>query len=92
MNLTQRRLKVLKSAERELDDLPEAAYKEAVNAIADLIEDPYPPGSIPLRNYRDVYRIRVYHDRYRLVYRVSEHQQKVVIWRVRPRATAYIGL
>ena len=92
MNLIEWRLKVLKSAERELDELPEAAYREVVNAIADLIEDPHPPGSIPLRNYRDVYRVRVYHDRYRLVYQVSRHQQTIVIWRVRPRATAYIGL
>ena len=52
MNLIEWRLKVLKSAERELDELPEAAYREVVNAIADLIEDPHPPGSIDRKSTR----------------------------------------
>jgi mRNA-degrading endonuclease RelE of RelBE toxin-antitoxin system len=64
---------------------------EALEAIADLEEDPFPMGSIPLRGYTNLYRLRFYRDRFRLVYTVSEKQRRVIVERVRPRATAYTG-
>jgi mRNA-degrading endonuclease RelE of RelBE toxin-antitoxin system len=45
-----------------------------------------------LRGYNNLYRIRFWHNRFRLVYYVSEKQHKVVVTRVRPRGTAYIGM
>ena len=79
-------------ARRHLDELEDRVRIEAMRAIVDLREDPFPPGSVPLRGYRDVYRIRFYRDQYRIVYRVSEKQGTVLIWRVRPRGSAYHGL
>jgi mRNA-degrading endonuclease RelE of RelBE toxin-antitoxin system len=70
-----------------------AAEKEsAVDCILELADNPFPPGAIALRGYRNLYRIRFYRGRYRLIYAVYEKQQKVVVTRVRPRGTAYIGM
>jgi mRNA-degrading endonuclease RelE of RelBE toxin-antitoxin system len=41
---------------------------------------------------KDRVAIRFYRDQYRIIYRFSEHQHKVIIWRVRPRGSAYRGL
>jgi mRNA-degrading endonuclease RelE of RelBE toxin-antitoxin system len=79
-------------ARRHLDELEDRVRIEAMRTIADLREDPFPPGHVQLRGYRDVHRIRFYRDQYRLLYRVSEQQRKVIVWRVRPRGSAYAGL
>ena len=65
---------------------------EAAQTLADLIESPIPFDAIPLRGYPDSYRIRLYRDQYRILYRISEHQRRVIVERVRPRGTAYQGL
>ncbi len=79
-------------ARRHLDELEDRVRIEAMQAIVDLREDPFPPGHVQLRGYRDVYRIRFYRDQYRMIYRVSEKRGTVLIWRVRPRGRAYRGL
>ena len=83
---------LLSSAEREFDGLDDGVRRAAASAISDLAEDPIPFGAVPLRGYRNLYRIRVYFDQYRIVYRLSVKQRKVIIWRVRSRASAYRGL
>ncbi|MBM3775623.1 MAG: type II toxin-antitoxin system RelE/ParE family toxin [Acidobacteria bacterium] len=88
---TKWKVEVLPSAQRELDVLGDPVRREATQAIADLGEDPFPPGHIRLEGFRDRYRIRFYRDQYRIVYRVSEQQQKVVVLRIRSRGTAYGG-
>lgn len=85
-------IKIPSSAQRQLEVLADSVWREAMDAIADLSEDPFPSGSIPLRGHAGLYRIRIYRNQYRVVYRVSERQHKVVIERVRPRASAYRGL
>lgn len=65
---------------------------EAAQAIQYLAEDPLPQGSVELRGHPNVYRIRCCRDSYRIVYRVSAQQRKVIVLRVRPRASAYQGL
>jgi mRNA-degrading endonuclease RelE of RelBE toxin-antitoxin system len=45
-----------------------------------------------LEGQTNLYRIRFYREQYRIVYRVSEHQRRVIVERVRPRGTAYRGL
>jgi mRNA-degrading endonuclease RelE of RelBE toxin-antitoxin system len=65
---------------------------QAAQAIADLIESPIPFDAVPLRGYADSYRIRFYRDQYRILYRVSKPRRKVIVWRVRPRGSAYTGL
>ena len=75
--------------------LPPAAsssFCRAVRAIFELAENPFLAGSIALRGYTNLYRVRFWHGRFRMVYHVSEKQRKVVVTRVRPRGTAYIGM
>lgn len=60
--------------------------------MRDLEEDPFPEGSTELEGHRGVYRIRCGDDAYRIVYRVSEKRRKVIVQRIRPRASAYRGL
>lgn len=86
------KIKIPNSAQRELDRLPDNVWQEGIEAIADLREDPLPYGSILLEGYTDLYRIRFYRNQYRIVYRVSEQQRRVIIMRVRPRGSAYQGL
>lgn len=76
----------------EFRQLGDKVKVEAVRAIQDLAEDPFPEGSIELRGLPNVYRIRCCKDAYRIVYRVSGKQRKVIVLRVRPRASAYHGL
>jgi len=45
-----------------------------------------------LRGNPGFFRIRFYRDAYRIVYGVSGKQRKVIIQRLRPRASAYYGL
>jgi len=85
-------IRIPNSAQRELDELPDSVWREAIEAIADLREDPFPYDSVLLEGHSDLYRIKFYRNQYRMVYRVSERQRRVIIVRVRPRGTAYRGL
>ena len=80
------------SARREFKLLGARERNAAVRAIFDLAENFFLEGSIALRGYSNLYRIRFWHGRFRMVYYVSEKQRKVVVTRVRPRGTAYIGM
>jgi mRNA-degrading endonuclease RelE of RelBE toxin-antitoxin system len=80
------------SARREFKLLGARERNAAVRAIFELAENPFLAGSIALRGYSNLYRIRFWQGRFRMVYHVSEKQRKVVVTRVRPRGTAYIGM
>lgn len=80
------------SARKEFHQLDDRVKAEAEQAIADLAEDPFPPGSIELRGHPGFYRIPFYRNAYRIVYSISEKQRKVIIQRLRPRRSAYHGL
>jgi mRNA-degrading endonuclease RelE of RelBE toxin-antitoxin system len=80
------------SARREFKLLGARERSAAVRAIFDLAENPFLAGSIALRGYSNLYRIRFWHGRFRMIYYVSEKQHKVVVTRLRPRGTAYIGM
>lgn len=84
-------VKFTKSSDAEIDGLPENVRQEAYEAIADVGEDPYLDGSIELDGYPGHRRIHFYRGRYRIVYMVSEKQRRVIVTRIRPRGTAYIG-
>jgi mRNA-degrading endonuclease RelE of RelBE toxin-antitoxin system len=85
-------VEIVKSASRELDALTDSVRHTAVETIAGLEEDPFPPGSILPRGYTNLYRLKFYREAYRIVYVVSEKQRRVIVRRIRPRATAYDGL
>lgn len=86
------RVKVLPQAQKELDQLPDSVRLEALNAIQDLADDPFPPDCMPMRGYPYRYRIKLYGNQYRLIYDVSETPKAIKILRVRLRTDAYRGL
>jgi mRNA-degrading endonuclease RelE of RelBE toxin-antitoxin system len=79
------------SAQRELDHLDDSARSEAIEAILGLEEDPFVVGSVLLRGYTNLYRVKFYRDTHRLIYTVSEKQRRVIVERVRPRSSASDG-
>ena len=92
----QWQIEFLAAAQRELDQLADAAgddaYDEILRDILDLEENPLPPGSVHLRGTKDFYRIYTYRSMYRVVYRVLFGKRKVLVERIRPRPSAYSGL
>jgi len=86
------RVSLRPSADREIGELDDSVRREAIAVIADLKDDPLPSGSVLLRGYRDLYRVRFYREQFRIVYSVSVRSRKVVIERVRRRGVAYVGL
>ena len=63
-----------------------------MQAILELSEDPFHPAPFPCAATQACTCIRAYRDQYRIVYRVSETQERVIVERVRARSTAYRGL
>ena len=85
-------VRVRPSASSELAELDDNVKAEALSAIAELREDPFPPDSIKLRGHADLYRVRLYLNQYRIVYQVSLKQRRVIVTRVRRRKDVYRGL
>ena len=79
-------------ARRDFKKLDEDVQQDAAQSIADLIEDPYPRDCIELENQPGLFRIYFFKNQYRIVYSVSQKQRKLIVERIRPRGTAYIGL
>lgn len=86
------RVSIRPSADHEIDELDDSVRREAIAVITDLKDDPFPSGSLLLRGYRDLYRIRFYRDQFRIVYSVSPRSRRIIIERVRRRGNAYVGL
>jgi mRNA-degrading endonuclease RelE of RelBE toxin-antitoxin system len=86
------RVSIRPSAVHEIDQLDDSVRLEAIAVLADLRDDPFLSGSLLLRGYRNLYRVRFYRDRFRIVYSVSARSRKIVIERVRSRGDAYVGL
>jgi mRNA-degrading endonuclease RelE of RelBE toxin-antitoxin system len=79
------------SAGRELASLSDA-LAEATSLLAEeLSENPFPPDAEALKGHRDWYRVP-FASGWRMVYRVSRSNRRVLITRIRPRGSAYEGL
>lgn len=85
------RVELLPSAERELAKLDEATRADVLDTLEYLREVPVPDEAEELRGHPRRYRIYVGAG-YRLVYRVSVKQRKIIVQRIRPRGKAYVGL
>jgi mRNA-degrading endonuclease RelE of RelBE toxin-antitoxin system len=83
------RIKLTPAAEAGLEQILRlfggSAYREALDEILALKEDPTPPESVHLRKTKAEYRIRLYRSMYRAIYQVSIGQQLVIVTRVGPR-------
>jgi len=77
---------ILRRAQKELAQLPDAAYERVKNAIPRLAENPRPPGRRKLSG-RDDCRIRV--GDYRVIYEIDDAQQTVTVLHVGHRRDVY---
>jgi mRNA interferase RelE/StbE len=77
----------VRSARRELEQLPAQVVTRVVRAVRALQEVPRPRGSRKLAGEEVTYRLRV--GQYRVVYEVDDHNRGVLITRVRHRKEAY---
>ena len=89
MDSDYRTVELSRAAERDTDALSDSVYRDVIEEILALEDDPFPPGSKPLRT-PGLYSIRVYDQAYRVVYGVSK--RRIFIERIRPRRIAYAGL
>lgn len=80
------RILIRRTAEKEIERVPDAPRRAVVRRIRALGADPRPPGSQKLAG-RDAYRIR--HGDYRVVYTIDDTRRIVTIVRVAHRSDVY---
>jgi mRNA interferase RelE/StbE len=83
-------LHLKRSAERDLDRMPEMLYERMAAAILGLETQAHPPGCKKLRGAADLYRVRV--GSYRIVYTVNDAKRALDILAVRHRRETYRSL
>jgi mRNA interferase RelE/StbE len=79
-----------RKALRELSRLPKSVVQRSLARIEDLEIDPFPIGSRPLKEQKNLYRIRVGH--YRIVYHVNTDAKSIRVLRVAHRKDVYKDL
>lgn len=78
------KIRVTKTAKKEISRLPDLVREEVRQAIRELNVDPKPLGSEPLlRELRGRYKLRI--DGYRIIYSIKEDDQTVMVLTVRAR-------
>jgi mRNA interferase RelE/StbE len=80
------KLKVKKSAEKELGEIPKRDLLKIINKIQSLSDDPHPEGSIKLSN-QEKYRLRV--GNYRVLYKVEDNILTIFIVKIGHRKDIY---
>jgi len=79
-------VKLKRSAEKELDNLPTKIHHKVINILLSLKENPFPHNVKKLRG-REGYRIRV--GDYRILYLVDESDKNIEIVSVAHRKEVY---
>ena len=79
-------IRILRSAEKEMERLPKVVHSRISNRILSLENNPRPKGAKKLST-RDEYRLRV--GNYRILYTVSESESAVTIIAVGHRREVY---
>jgi mRNA-degrading endonuclease RelE of RelBE toxin-antitoxin system len=83
-------IELSQSAQRELRLLEDGPRQADIDLLEDLRElGPMLITSIQLRAHKDVWRARFHQDRYRMIYQVAKGQKRIIVKRIRIRATAY---
>jgi mRNA interferase RelE/StbE len=80
-------LQLERSAEKDLDRIPDDRLGPLVAGIRALAETPRPPGAVKLVGSDSDWRVRV--GRYRIIYEVDDDARIVRVYRVRHRSHAY---
>jgi len=79
-------VKLKRSAEKELDNLPTKIHDKVINILLSLKENPFPRNSKKLRG-REGYRIRV--GDYRILYLVDDLDKNIEVISVAHRREVY---
>ncbi|PLS78482.1 MAG: type II toxin-antitoxin system mRNA interferase toxin, RelE/StbE family [Chloroflexi bacterium] len=80
------RIVIVRSAQKELANLPDAVYDRVVAAIQSLATTPCPVGCVKLQGSED-WRIRV--GAYRIIYRINDDELVVTVIKVGHRGSVY---
>ena len=80
------KIRVKKSAEKELSKIPEKELLKILDKIKSLSDDPHPTGSIKLTN-QEKYRVRV--GNYRILYKIEDNILTVFVVKVGHRKDIY---
>lgn len=76
----------LRRAQKDLGNLPNTEYEQVRDAIADLANNPRPPGCKKLSG-RDGWRIRI--GDYRVIYEINDKELVVTVVRIGNRRDIY---
>lgn len=79
-------------AKQDLRKLDEGPKRDAAELIHDLEEDPTSVPAIPLRAHAPGTMRARFHGTYRMVYQISKAEKRVIVSRIKHRATAYKGM
>ena len=82
-------VRIKRSAEKEMDRLPERTFERVAQVILGLERDPRPSGSKKLRGVHD-YRLRV--GQYRILYSIDDRERVVEVMAVGHRREVYRGI
>jgi mRNA interferase RelE/StbE len=81
------RIEFLKTAKKELANLPKQMQRRIATKIDSLLLDPYPPDSKKLKNGNGRYRIRA--GDYRVIYRLEDDQLVILVIKIGHRRDVY---
>ncbi len=81
------RIEVSATAEKQIRKLTKADQIRVLRAVQKLAKEPRPPGTRKLRDYEDVYRIRV--GTHRILYSIESGRLLIIILKVGHRRDVY---
>ena len=89
-SLKRYRVEILRAPQKLLARLPQNTRRQIQNALDSLGEEPRPKGTIKLKRYDDLYRVRV--GDWRIIYAIEDEQLVVLVIEIGSRGGVYQGL
>jgi mRNA interferase RelE/StbE len=80
-------IKISKSVQKQIDDLPNAMTSRILEKIKGLAIEPRPSGIVKLKNSEQEYRLRV--GDYRVRYEIDDVKQTILILQCKHRREVY---
>ena len=79
------RVKLIRRAVRQLDELPDGARRDCLDLIEELRMGDFEDRALALRGHRRFERIRFHREAYRMIYRIDRQKRMIVITRITKR-------
>ena len=76
-----------RSAEKDLDKIPDLYYETIISKIKKLANEPRPYGHKKLKSYTNYYRIRI--AKYRIIYSIQDDKLLIVVIAIDHRKDIY---